>query len=653
MCGFIVNFIPNQTSLAYRGRFKRILFIQYSMRNFNFKGVAILFAALVFGLPALAQSPIQLRGNQSQNLMDAQRSVYSAQRSSVHVFGPISNAPLGAAGTCDTIMFEDFQSQTIPATWLNWDIDGNTDANGLPQDWFIFNDAQTTVGIDTNWVARASSWFTPFAIANNWLIMDSFTVCDPAAVLQWQSAPFEGPGFADGYKVMVSPTGDTAMASFTDTLAVLAEDVGAGAGTWGPGWIHTTFNGTNGVLQTWVAGLAAYNGTSIRIAFVHDSDDDSSLLLDNIFAGLIVGGDMAQTTAAEGEYPIVPVNQIQPMNFSGLISNLGGTDLTNAAMNVEIFDGSMASVYTGSTVLATLTSFTDSMVSVGPFTPASAADDFTVAYYVNSASPDPNTANDTLDGFFSIDDSLYSRDDGNVSGALSIGGGAQGSPGFIGQEFDIVTTDTLSSAQFWLSSPTMGDTIHAVVIPMGALGPAGAPIATSEDLIVTDTAGALYQLDFVGGVELAAGTSYFLGLEETMTGALSLGTSGTQFTLGKGWVFFNGNWSNSEAFNFNVAYVLRAVFANATLVSIEDELRDDVSIYPVPAQNYVNVAVTSGLHSDLNVRVTDLQGRTLVTEVIPSSQDMLRLDVANFSKGIYFVEVTGENGRFVQRISVQ
>jgi len=624
------------------------------MRNFNFKGVVALFAALVVGLPALAQSPTVLRGNQSQNFIDAQRSIYSAQRTSVHVLGPITQSPNGAAGTCDTIFFEDFQSQAIPATWGNLDLDGNTDANGRPMEWYVTGDQQTSTPTDTNYVAASSSWFNPFAQANNWLILDSFNVCDPAAVLQWQSAPQEGPGFADGYKVLVSPTGDSALASFTDTIAVLAEDISVGNGMWGPGWIHTNFNGNNGVLQSWVAPLAAYNGTTIRVAYVHDSNDDNQIFVDNIFAGLIVGGDMAQSNAQGGEYPIIPVNQIQPMDFTGQISNLGGTDLMNATMNVEVFDGSSASVYTGSTVVSLLPAFSDSTVTVGSFTPAAMADDFTVSFYATSASADPNTANDTLAGQFSIDDSLYSRDDGNVTGALSIGGGAQGSPGFIGQEFAINTTDTLTSAQFWLSNPTLGDTIHAIVIPIGSTGePAGAPIATSEDLIITDTAGALYNLPFFGGVELMAGTSYFLGLEETVEGALSLGTSGTQFTPGAGWVFFNGTWSNSEDFNFNVAYVLRAVFSDVTLVGVQDELRDDIAIYPVPAQNYVNVAVTSGLHSDLNVRVADLQGRTLATEVISASEDMLRLDVSTYAKGIYFVEVTGENGRFVQRISVQ
>ncbi|PLW92230.1 MAG: hypothetical protein C0592_11825 [Marinilabiliales bacterium] len=184
--------------------------------------------------------------------------------------------------TYDTLFFEDFQSQTIPVTWQNLDLDGNTDANGRPANWYITMDDQTTVGIDTNWVAASSSWFSPFAIANNWLILPAFNIVS-GDLLVWQSAPFEGPTFCDGYKVMISTT-DSLTTSFTDTLAVFAESVN-GTATQTSGVQHTNYNGSRGILQTWSYDLSAYSGQRIHIAFVHDSNDDNMLLLDNILIG--------------------------------------------------------------------------------------------------------------------------------------------------------------------------------------------------------------------------------------------------------------------------------------------------------------------------------------------------------------------------------
>lgn len=182
----------------------------------------------------------------------------------------------------DTLLFEDFQSQMIPATWGNFDNDGLTPNNAIPSDWYTMTDTETTSPGDTNYVATATSWFNPPGTANNLLVLDPVTVCDPGMSLIWKSAPFEGPGFADGYAVMIDVLGDTAGAF---EVARLAEDVTAGGGTWGPGWQHTNWNGNRGVLQEWTLPLAAYNGQSIEISFHHDSDDDNLILLDDIFVG--------------------------------------------------------------------------------------------------------------------------------------------------------------------------------------------------------------------------------------------------------------------------------------------------------------------------------------------------------------------------------
>ncbi len=626
------------------------------MKRLNFTSVFCLLALLTVGTSVFGQGPDRrVRGTQISTIENAVPGNYILERQGIHVLGPIASSNAAAGGVCDTILFEDFQSETIPATWLNIDVDGNADANGLPQDWFIYPDMETTVGIDTNWVAAASSWFSPFAQANNWLILDSVAICDPSVVLRWESAPFQGPGFADGYKVLASPTADTALSSFTDTLAVLAEDIsGNGSGIPGPGWVHSTYNGTRGVLETWIVPLTGYNGSSIRIAFVHDSDDDVLLLLDNIFLGssTVFDGDMAQVSGASGEYPIVPASQVQAMTFTGVIQNSGGTNVSNAGFNVEVYDGAQTQVFAGSTTVASLSAFTDTLLSVSGYTPPAAADQYGVVYYANSGSQDPDNSNDTLTGSFIVDDSIYARDNGVITGNLSIG---ETSAGFIGQEFMIVNDDTLTHASFWLQSPDLGDTVRAVVIPMGPAGmpPSGAPIAISEDLAITDTTGQLYDLAFPGGVPLAGGTSYFLGLEETVAGVLTLGTSNEVFTPGKGWVFFNGMWDNSEFYNRNVAYVLRAVFGTPVMVGIEDQLRADISVYPVPAQDNINIAVTPGLHEDLAIRVSDIQGRTLITQILPSGTDIAKVDVSDLSSGLYFVEVRSGKDRYVQRVTIE
>lgn len=619
------------------------------MRKFNSIQSLCLLAMVLFSGTLLAQSPAN-RGNQHFTIQNAPQQRLAPATQGGYWVNDAPRGLIGRAGTCDTIFSEDFQSQTIPATWQNLDLDGNTDANARPMDWYIFIDGVTTTATDTNYVVGASSWFTPFAQANNVLIMDKFNVCDPGVFFQWQSAPAEGPGFMDGYRVMISTT-DSSLASFTDTLALFAEDAsGTGAGVPGPGIVHTNFAGNNGILTTWNASLAAYNGQDIWIAFFHDSDDDNQILVDNIFCGLIPNGDLAVVSANyDIEYPVVPITQVQPMNFNGRIANQGAATIANPMATVNVSDGASV-VYTGSSSIDSLLGFSDSLFpSVGPYTPATTGF-FTANYSASSSVADPDNSNDSVAVVFAVDDSIYAREDGTVPGtSLSIG---QGNNGIIGQTYDIFTTDTLTAAGFFLINPVLGDTIDAVVLQVGALGPFGAPLATSAPLIITDTMPNYYELAFAGGLELTPGT-YFIGLNETVNGRLTVATDGGFFTPGAGWVFFNGNWSNSEDFNFLVTYVLRGIFGTTPLVGIESSLNTDVTVYPNPTADFFNVKLGAAIDSDLQVRVMDIQGRTLIQTAMPAASTVQKVDVSNLASGMYLLEVSGVEGRHVERISVR
>ena len=364
-----------------------------------------------------------------------------------------------------------------------------------------------------------------------------------------------------------------------------------------------------------------------------------------------VGPDVDIASASANGYTIIPDDQAGALPLTAVVTNVsqGGQTLTNVTVDFTVRDGSNSVVFTDQQTVASLAPLASADVTSANWT-STGLDTYTVEALATVAG-DTFPSNDTSMAVVIIDDTLYARDDGFVSGSsLSIGGAAAG---FIGQEFDITNTDTISGVQFWLEAPDMGDTIRAVVIPMGALGPQGAPIATSDDLIITDTTAQLYELEFPGGAELPGGAAYFVGLEETVAGALTLGTTQNIFTPGKGWVFFNGNWNNSEDFNFEVAYILRAIFADDITISINDEFNTEITVYPNPSDNYMNVLLSNNNHSDLGLRVYDLQGRTLIESNIPANEHTTQLYVGDLSAGIYMLEIETPEGKYVERISIK
>ncbi|MEM6725832.1 MAG: choice-of-anchor J domain-containing protein, partial [Bacteroidota bacterium] len=182
---------------------------------------------------------------------------------------------------CDAILLsEDFQAQAIPAGWTNLDLDMAADVNARPMDFYIFESlANPLADGSPNFVAAASSWFNPPGASNNWLITPPLTICANDFTLSWDSAPFEGPAFMDGYTVQISTT-DANPNSFNDVVFTVAE--GDNIGNVGPGTPHTNFMGTNGLLQSWEVDLSSYNGSTIYIAFVHQTNDDNLIMFDNI-----------------------------------------------------------------------------------------------------------------------------------------------------------------------------------------------------------------------------------------------------------------------------------------------------------------------------------------------------------------------------------
>ncbi|MDG1332358.1 MAG: PKD domain-containing protein [Crocinitomicaceae bacterium] len=463
----------------------------------------------------------------------------------------VPNTLINRAPCIDTLLFEDFQSQGIPATWTNLDLDMNADANGRPQDWFVTFDAQSTLPADTNWVAASSSWFNPLGIANNVLILDAVQPC-ASTVLRWDSAPFEGPTFMDGYEVRISTTG-TNIADFTTTLFTAAESVN-GTATPSAGTVHTSYNGTNGLLQTWEVSLGAYDNQTVYIAFFHDSDDDNLLHVDNIFMGLSVDYDLEATDFTTEPYYSTPLPHVTPRTFSTEVSLATGAPVTTPTASVDLFQGA-TSVFTNAPSAPTLNSGSSVTLTTTAYTPL-AIDTYQAFSNVSGVETDPNLLNNSDSLTFVVSDSVYATADTLFDGALSIG---TGSAGFLGNQYPVATADDLTSVTFTLSAPTVGDTIVGAVYDMIGANP-NQVIATTDTLIITSANPAQYTLPIVGGGVTLTPGDYVVGLQESISGGLSLATSTEYYTPALAWVFFGGTWDNNENFGFLSTYLMEANF---------------------------------------------------------------------------------------------
>lgn len=202
--------------------------------------------------------------------------------------------------------------------WVNWDADRNPplcDGGKVSGSWYWESDLGDSTGMN-NAFTSCSYLANPQLPNENWLITPPIFITDTQAILTWRSLSFEGPGFLDGYKVLVSTTSNAPYeGAFTDTLFVAAEMIAILV--WGslnpddylfsPGYIHakrftdtTYFIPANdaipynrGRMEPHSASLSAYTGKRIYIAFLHDSQDDNTLQIDDI---VVVQGDIVSTS---------------------------------------------------------------------------------------------------------------------------------------------------------------------------------------------------------------------------------------------------------------------------------------------------------------------------------------------------------------------
>lgn len=81
---------------------------------------------------------------------------------------------------------------------------------------------------------------------------------------------------------------------------------------------------------------------------------------------------------------------------------------------------------------------------------------------------------------------------------------------------------------------------------------------------------------------------------------------------------------------------------------------NQMSIFPNPANSELNIQIASEFLINANLSITDLTGKKLLNENISVSEMLnFKLDVSNYSKGMYFVSLKNETGTMILKFIKQ
>jgi hypothetical protein len=81
---------------------------------------------------------------------------------------------------------------------------------------------------------------------------------------------------------------------------------------------------------------------------------------------------------------------------------------------------------------------------------------------------------------------------------------------------------------------------------------------------------------------------------------------------------------------------------------MEENLLDNVSIYPNPSNGIINIEFTNNQNSGLIIR--DAFGKVVLKKNISSTSS---IDLTSFSKGLYMIEITSNNQSIIKKLSLK
>jgi len=106
--------------------------------------------------------------------------------------------------------------------------------------------------------------------------------------------------------------------------------------------------------------------------------------------------------------------------------------------------------------------------------------------------------------------------------------------------------------------------------------------------------------------------------------------------------------TTSTSYSNGTAFGIRMLMGNNWSVSLEETQNNKFSIYPNPSNGEFNIASSSNELSDLTVK--DITGKIVISKVF-SSNAIINLN--NYAKGVYVVDIKNKKGIFTQKIFLQ
>ncbi len=413
------------------------------------------------------------------------------------------------------------------------------------------------------------------------------------------------------------------------------------------------YNGV--ILHAWMlntnasggAGLNQLNGINFFGACLDEGPGCTSLAYyDDVNITFIPPPDydlLLAEFATPSEYTIVPTGLEAPFNLEATVTNIGAADASDVSVTFTVSDGGGVVYTETSAALGALApGASNTFIPMNAFTPT--AGTYTVDYQVNLTETDTNPANNsaaTSSFTYTLDPSIYARDDGNYTDGLGVNGGT----GTLGHNFDFSLPVGVSSIQTSSIGGGVGESIIGHIYSTNADGSPNMLIASTDTTIIS-TPGALgspvdYTLSFPAIVNLPVG-DYVFAVEQAGNTSFSLSTTPNIYTSESSWATtdMGATWTTLEGIGFQLALHIRPELSGVDVVDVQETENyvNTLEINPNPSTGLFNLQIELSETKSLQIDIFDALGKLIDTNNIGQTQGgQYNIDLSGMSSGVYFV----------------
>ncbi len=397
------------------------------------------------------------------------------------------------------------------------------------------------------------------------------------------------------------------------------------------------------------------NSANVKIGFKYTGAWDWFWAVDDVKISTPDDYDLEMTNVYWGStgfwgarlpYYQIPLAQVAPINFGGIVSNLGALDQTDVVFTAALASGA----YTGTSLPSTVTAGSfDTLEVTAALTPPAVVANHVVNLSATSAATDAAPANNTITSAatIAVNNYIYARDNGTIaSGSYNQGQGFE-----VGNIFDMVTTADITGIDVVINSAAVaGAQMFVKLYSIDAATGDFLYVDESDPYtLTTANLGQKITLPLINGAStLNAGESYLV-----VAGSLGDGGATNDLVVGTAGVseaqtsFYLDLTDNTWYYTTSTPMVRMNFDPTVSINEVANAF--GLNVYPNPASDVINVTLNKEVAA--SITVVDVTGKVVKTSTINGTSASIY--TTGLSNGVYYVNITDGTSVSTEKVVIK